>query len=202
MATQVVNVSRRGGRMMASSRSPRAAAGKRQSPVVLCRVVFPTELGWCALVGSEAGLRQLTFNHRSPAAAVAALDSRLADAAVERPWNPRLVARLQAFAAGQPDDFRDVELDLAGMTPFQQRVIQACRRIAPGTTLSYGQLAARAGRPGAARAVGQCMAKNRFPLIVPCHRVVASNGLGGFSSRSGLAMKRRLLEMEAAAACP
>ena len=75
-------------------------------------------------------------------------------------------------------------------------MIDACRAIPRGETLTYGQLAAKAGYPGAARAVGQVMARNCLPLLIPCHRVVGSNGLHGFSAPGGLATKQRLLEIE------
>src|SRR5262245_56829570 len=80
---------------------------------------------------------------------------------------------------------------------FQIRVVRACRKIGRGRVRTYGELAALAGAEGAARAVGTCMAKNRFPIIVPCHRVVGSAGtIGGFSARDGINMKRRMLEIE------
>ncbi|NIL99328.1 MAG: methylated-DNA--[protein]-cysteine S-methyltransferase, partial [Planctomycetales bacterium] len=114
-------------------------------------------------------------------------------------WLDRLADRLQAYAEGQPDDFRDVAVDLDCFTRFQQRVLRACRTIPYGQTVCYADLAARCGSPAAARAVGNVMSNNRLPLIVPCHRVVGSAGrLGGFSAPGGLAMKRRLLRLEAA----
>ncbi len=103
---------------------------------------------------------------------------------------------------GEPDDFREVPVDLSHLTPFAQRVIKACRRVAWGQTASYGKLAQAAGSPGAARAVGQVMSTNRTPLVVPCHRIIASDGrLGGFSAPQGLTMKRRLLALESAEIC-
>jgi methylated-DNA-[protein]-cysteine S-methyltransferase len=102
------------------------------------------------------------------------------------------------YAAGEPVDFADVPVALDHLTPFARRVVKHCRAIRRGQTRSYGDVAAAAGRPGAARAVGQVMAANRTPLVVPCHRVVAADGrLGGFSAPTGLAMKRRLLALEA-----
>ena len=99
------------------------------------------------------------------------------------------------YLAGRRRRFT-VPVDLSGVPAFQRRVLQALRRVPYGRTITYGQLAARAGRPRAARAVGQAMAHNPVPLIVPCHRVVASGGgLGGFGG--GLALKRRLLALEA-----
>jgi len=81
-------------------------------------------------------------------------------------------------------------------TEFTRRVYEVVRSIPPGETLTYGEVARGAGRPGAARAVGSVMANNRHPLFIPCHRVVASSGLGGFSSPGGLDQKRRLLALE------
>jgi methylated-DNA-[protein]-cysteine S-methyltransferase len=94
-------------------------------------------------------------------------------------------------------DFSYVPLALDHLTPFARQVVVACRRISWGLVSSYGELAARCGSPGAARAVGSVMAKNRYPLVVPCHRVLAAGGaLGGYSAPDGLRMKRRLLAME------
>ena len=108
-----------------------------------------------------------------------------------------VLARLQQYAEGEPVVFDDVTVSLEHLSSFQRRVVKACRAIPAGQRRTYGQLAAAAGSPGAARAVGQVMAGNRVPLVVPCHRVVASGGgLGGFSAPQGLAMKRRLLTLE------
>ena len=82
------------------------------------------------------------------------------------------------------------------MTVFQKSVVAACRRIPSGDTISYGGLAAQIGRPGAARAVGTVMRKNAFPIIVPCHRVVAAGGLGGFTGPQGVSTKVQLQAVE------
>lgn len=158
---------------------------------------FESKLGWMAASWFEGLLARLTFGHSSPQAAVAYLaDGR--DPNDPTPAMNSLIKRLQAFAAGdRNDDFLDVPLLVRDVTPFQQAVIQRCRRIPPGETLSYSELAVAAGHPGAARAVGRVMATNRFPLIVPCHRVVAAGGaIGGFSAPDGINMKRRLLAPE------
>lgn len=88
----------------------------------------------------------------------------------------------------------EVELDLSGFTEFQRSVIDAVQSIPRGKTLTYGEVALLAGRPGAARAVGQVMARNHFAIIIPCHRVVSRKGLGGFGW--GLDIKKKLLECE------
>jgi methylated-DNA-[protein]-cysteine S-methyltransferase len=97
--------------------------------------------------------------------------------------------------------FANIPLDMEAVPPFHRKVYEVARAIAPGETRTYGELAEEVGKPGAARAVGQAMGRNPFLLVVPCHRVVASDGtLGGFSAHGGLETKRRLLKIEAAAA--
>ena len=110
-----------------------------------------------------------------------------------------VVERLQRYAAGVPVEFCDLPVDPGISTEFQARVLKACREIPYGQTITYGELAAMARHPGAARAVGNCMAGNRVPLIIPCHRVVRAGGeIGRYSAAEGSATKRRLLAMEAA----
>ncbi len=181
-------------------RGRRPAAGvPLQTSVTL--VVLPSDLGWMGLVASGRTLRHLTFGHGSAEEAVAAIPRHLTENARASRGNSPLVRRLQAYASGARDQFRDIEVDPGPLTDFQRRVLRRCRRIPYGKTLTYGELAAQAGHPGAARAVGNCMAANPVPLIIPCHRVVASGGkLGGYSAVGGLKMKRRLLELEAGTA--
>jgi methylated-DNA-[protein]-cysteine S-methyltransferase len=109
-----------------------------------------------------------------------------------------LADRLSAYFAGTPDEFGDVELDLSWCTAFQRAVVDALRTVVRGETVTYGELAALAGHPGAQRAAGSFCAENRFPILVPCHRVVAASGLGSYGSL-GVDYKRRLLRMEGAA---
>ena len=134
-------------------------------------------------------------------------DNRVVNHELPRPAMPRgqtpghgrngLVERLQAYFAGEPVSFDDVELDLSWTTPFQLALTHALRAIPYGEMVTYGELAALAGRPNAQRAAGTFCARNRFPLFVPCHRVVAADGLGTYGSL-GVDYKRRLLELERA----
>ncbi len=159
--------------------------------------VFPSRLGWVAMIGSGRKLKHLTFGHASSRTAISALPREAVERARRGTWNQPLVRRLQAYALGSRDDFRDVAVELGSSTDFGRRVLRCCRRIRYGKTITYGELAAKAGFPGAARAVGQCMASNRVPLVIPCHRVVAANGgLGGYSALGGIGTKQRLLELE------
>jgi methylated-DNA-[protein]-cysteine S-methyltransferase len=106
-----------------------------------------------------------------------------------------LAERLSAYFSGVPVTFDDVELDLDDETAFGRALAEALRRIPAGEVVTYGELAALAGRPGAARAAGSFCARNRFPILIPCHRVVAAGGLGSYGSL-GLNYKRRLLALE------
>jgi methylated-DNA-[protein]-cysteine S-methyltransferase len=106
-----------------------------------------------------------------------------------------LVGRLTAFLAGEDVSFANVRLDLGWTTPFQRAVADALREVRRGEVVSYGEVAALAGYPGAARAVGTFCAQNRFMFFVPCHRVVGASGIGGYGS-AGVRVKRRLLELE------
>jgi methylated-DNA-[protein]-cysteine S-methyltransferase len=109
-----------------------------------------------------------------------------------------LVDRLVAYFAGVAETFADVELDLDELTPFQRSLASALKAVPRGDVVSYGELAARAGRPAAQRAAGSFCAQNRHPIFIPCHRVVASGGPGSYGAL-GLDYKRRLLALEGVA---
>jgi len=108
-----------------------------------------------------------------------------------------LIKRVKLHLNGQPQTFTDITLEVSGASPFTRRIYDAARAIPAGSTLTYGQLAEAAGKPGAARAVGSAMSKNPIPLLIPCHRVIGSgNKLCGFSAHGGLNTKAKLLALE------
>jgi methylated-DNA-[protein]-cysteine S-methyltransferase len=150
-------------------------------------------------------ITRITLGHFSEAAALAAISSGSSGDAVATRDAPEfvqdLVARLQSYAAGDRSvTFVDVPLELSHLSAFQRKVVDRCRRIAAGKTRTYGELADLAGFPGAARAVGSVMSSNRYPIVIPCHRVVGSAGsLGGFSAPQGISLKQRMLVLEGAA---
>lgn len=162
--------------------------------------VFNTEMGWVAIIGSERGLVSVSLPHSSAEEAHHSIRADIEHATSSPGRFKDLTKRLKAYFSGHRASFTD-ELDLSQATPFQTKVWQAARLIPYGETRSYGWLAEKAGRPGAARAAGQALGKNRLPIIIPCHRVIGSDGnLGGFSG--GLNMKSRLLQLEAAVISP
>ena len=170
------------GQRAVTTRNRGKAANRREDRTDIS--VFRTPLGWVGLAGRAGIAFRLWFGHTT----ANEVRQRIAAEVVEfdeRDWRPELRERLTAYAGGEAVDFRDVAVDLDGWTAFQQRVLAALRRVGYGTTLSYADLASRAGSPGAARAVGQVMARNPLPIIIPCHRVLASGGAIGNGGPGG-----------------
>jgi methylated-DNA-[protein]-cysteine S-methyltransferase len=148
---------------------------------------FETAIGTCGVRWSAAGLTGVSLP-----VAPAGVDAA-------PPFVLEAVRRIVALLAGEHDDLRDVPLDLSGIDDFRRRVYAATREVGPGSVATYGEIARAAGDPGAARAVGAALGSNPFPIVVPCHRVLASTGaLHGFSAPGGIATKRRMLEIERA----
>jgi len=126
-----------------------------------------------------------------------AADAREADSLSESA--AALKAALLRYEARRAPDWPDLPLDFSGMSEFQRAALDELRRIPPGTTRTYGEMAAILGRPKGAQAVGRAMGANPFPVLYPCHRVVGANGaMTGFSASGGIAMKKALLRLEGA----
>ncbi|MHB8836645.1 MAG: methylated-DNA--[protein]-cysteine S-methyltransferase [Candidatus Methylomirabilia bacterium] len=151
--------------------------------------LFRTSWGWVGVAFTSRGVRRLVLPR--PDRAAGARELGLPPGAVLTPWESR--GELLAFFKGE-GACPKATVDLAGVPGFTRRVLDAARTIPPGTAITYGELARRAGSPRACRAAGQVMARNPVPLVIPCHRVVAAGGPGGYAG--GPAMKARLLALE------
>jgi methylated-DNA-[protein]-cysteine S-methyltransferase len=161
--------------------------------------LFDTAIGPCAIAWSPSGVVGVQLPEGTAIETRARMVRRF-PRAQEAPVPPPVQHAVEAISAllrGEPSDLSAVELDMDGVPSFHRRVYQITRTIPAGATLSYGEIAARLGAPGAARAVGQALARNPFAIIVPCHRVVAAGGkVGGFSANGGTTTKLRLLSIE------
>lgn len=158
-------------------------------------VVFDTEWGAFGFVEAERRLLA-TFLPRTRRETVQAIRSSWPQAVETADLLPRFQRAVVDYFDGRRTQF-SVEVDVRRLPPFHQSVLEACRRIPYGQTASYADLARAAGKPNAARAVGGAMARNPLPLVVPCHRVLCSDGrIGGFSSARGVDEKTRLLRLE------
>ncbi len=160
--------------------------------------IFETDLGWVGLLASDSGIRRSVLPCDSADGCAAELGADGEGAVADSRPFADLQSRLVRYFAGRRENFDDVPLDWDGATEFHRRAWAACRTIPRGETRSYKWLASAAGSPQAARAAGQSMARNRLPIIVPCHRVVGTDGgLRGFGSgQTRLDLKRHLLNME------
>lgn len=160
--------------------------------------VFRTKMGWVAVAASPNGIVKVAGPHKSKSKALRQIPNWEGEGtAAVRDLLDRAQQQLKAYYAGERVTF-DLPLDLHAQTPFQRKVLREAARIPYGRTITYGELAARVGKPRAARAVGQVMKRNPVAPIVPCHRVIGAGGsLVGFTG--GLHLKARLLQMESAA---
>ena len=156
--------------------------------------VVSTPWGWVAASYSEKGLRGIVLPCRDRERALRLIGSAFETCREGTPW-PEWRDEMRRYFSGEETSLR-LPLDLPCPGGFTARVREVVRSIPYGGRKTYGEVARRAGSPGAARAVGAVMARNPVPLCIPCHRVVASTGEGGFSAEGGEVMKARLLELE------
>jgi methylated-DNA-[protein]-cysteine S-methyltransferase len=163
--------------------------------------LFDTPIGPCGIVWRGTAVVGMQLPEGSGATARARLQRRhptAREAPVPDHIQP-VIGAVTALLRGEKRDLSDIPVDLTDLSPFQQRLYKTLRTVPPGATISYGELASRLGDGITARDVGEAMGQNPVPIIVPCHRVLASGGkLGGFSAAGGVATKVRLLEIEGA----
>jgi methylated-DNA-[protein]-cysteine S-methyltransferase len=161
--------------------------------------LFDTAIGRCGIAWDGDAIVRVQLPEARVADTRARMRDRLDGTREAKPpaTVQRAIDRMVASLGGEPDDLNDIPLDMRNVPPFARRVYEVARTIPPGETMSYGELAAEAGSPGAARAVGQALGKNPFAIIVPCHRVLAAGGrTGGFSANGGTTTKLRMLAIE------
>lgn len=163
--------------------------------------VFDTAIGPCAIVWGERGLMGVQIPEFSEAATRARMLKRFPDAQeVAPPHDIQIVIDgMRALLNGERCDLKDVPIDDEGVPEFNRRVYAIVRKVPPGQTITYGEIAERLGDRTLSRAVGQAMGENRCPIVMPCHRVLAASGkTGGFSAPGGVATKLKLLTIEGA----
>jgi len=155
---------------------------------------FRTELGWFRLASTEKGLAIINFT--DPVGFKTDMKKRFGDYQVKAGgvMNKKAEKQIRSYLAGTLKKF-SLKLDLDG-TSFQRRVLGKVGSISYGKTITYGKIAASVGNSKAARAVGSVNAGNALPIVIPCHRVLAANGLGGYAG--GLKLKKYLLNLEKA----
>jgi methylated-DNA-[protein]-cysteine S-methyltransferase len=163
--------------------------------------LFETAIGTCSVAWGEHGITGIGLPDRSIADTRTRL--RAGHGGIPEADPPAHVARairgMASLLDGNPVDLSFIALDMTGVPSFPQRVYAVTRAIRAGSTMTYGEVARELGAPGSARAVGQALGRNPFPIVVPCHRVLAAGGrTGGFSATGGVGTKLRLLAIERA----
>lgn len=166
-------------------------------------VLFDTPLGVAGIAWGDQGVLGVQLPEPAAARVRARLKRRFPDAG-EAEAAPSVqireaIAAIERLVAGEPKDLSGIQLDMRRVPEFAQRVYEIARTVKSGETLTYGQIAQRLGDKLLARDVGQALARNPYPIVVPCHRILAAGGkLGGFSAAGGIATKQRLLAIERA----
>jgi methylated-DNA-[protein]-cysteine S-methyltransferase len=162
---------------------------------------FATAIGTCGVAWGPLGITGVSLPEEQETRLRGRFKARYPEAEETPPSLAiaRAIARIQAFLRGEGDDLHDIVLDDAEVPAFNKRVYDIARRIPPGATRTYGDIARELGDPLLAREVGQALGRNPFPIIVPCHRVLAAGGkTGGFSATGGVETKFRMLAIERA----
>lgn len=162
---------------------------------------FATAIGACGIAWSDQGITSVSLPEVHEAHLRARFKNRFphAEKASPSPAIARVIERIQTLLTGGRDDLADITLDDGEVPSFNKRVYDIARRIPPGATRTYGDIAKDLGDPLLAREVGQALGRNPFPIIVPCHRVLAAGGkAGGFSATGGVETKFRMLAIERA----
>ena len=161
--------------------------------------IFETAIGLCGVAWSERGFVRFQLPDASGHSPERRLRTFIGDAAPAQPvaMVASLITQIRGYLTGEQTDFSAVPVDYGDIDDFRRRIYETARAVAWGQTVTYGILAERAGFPGAAQEVGQAMARNRVPIVIPCHRVLASgHKIGGFSAPGGILTKERLLALE------
>jgi methylated-DNA-[protein]-cysteine S-methyltransferase len=161
--------------------------------------LFETSIGRCAIAWTARGIVAVQLPEASDAATAERVAHRVPGAreSATPEHVRRAIEEIASHLGGGTRDLASIALDMTGVPSFHARVYEALRAVPLGATVTYGELAARVGSPKATRAIGQAMGKNPFPILVPCHRVVASGGrAGGFSAHGGVVTKAKLLAIE------
>ena len=155
-----------------------------------------TSWGYVAIVARDQRLCRLIMPRARQRSAIDQIKSEFPFAKRDDQLLPKLKMSIKAYFLGQKFDF-SCQVELPGASDFYREILRRCSHIKPGQTVSYGELAQKAGFPGAARAVGTIMARNKVPLVIPCHRVVGADGsMRGYSTVGGVDLKKRLLQHE------
>ena len=160
-------------------------------------VIFETKWGYFGLAGMESALWRTYLPEPKSASLKRRLLKDLPGAEFDGNFFRELQGQIAGYFEGVRVDFSRVPIALNGVSVFSRKVLMTCRKVKLGQQVTYSELAKKSGRPNASRAVGGVMARNPIPLIIPCHRVIRTDGkMGGFSAPGGISLKKKMLKLE------
>ena len=170
---------------------------KECNPPLIYYSIFKTKIGWCGLLRSEKGILRLFIGCPKREQLLKQILHDFGNSVVRAPVEEDMVDKIKRYCSGEKVVFDKCALDWSLLTPFQQRVLKEAMKIPCGAVETYSGLARKSGCLNGSRAVGNALAKNPFPLVVPCHRIIRGDGrLGGFSAWGGITLKEKLLKLE------
>jgi methylated-DNA-[protein]-cysteine S-methyltransferase len=159
--------------------------------------LFKTPIGWCGVIKNQKGLKRIFIGYIKQHQLIKHIKEEFYNTITKVPPAGELIDNISLFCSGEKISFSRCNIDWSSLTPFQYKVLKGTMKIPYGTVTTYRDLAQKIGCLGGFRAVGNALSKNPFPLLVPCHRIVRSDGkIGGFSAGGGKKLKEKLLRME------
>ena len=159
--------------------------------------LFPTSIGWCGVLTAPRGLLRLYAGYAKPNQLVNQMVGTVGGSIEKIPATGMVIDKIKRYCSGEKVSFAGCKMDWSSLSPFQQKVLKTAMKIPYGSVETYGSLARKIGCPRGSRAVGNALAHNPFPLLIPCHRIIRGDGKpGGFSAGGGVMLKNKLLQME------
>ena len=159
--------------------------------------LFPTAIGWCGALTAQSGLLRLYVGYTKRNQLLNQMVGVVGCSMEKVPATGVVIDTIKRYCSGEKVSFEGCKMDWSSLSPFQQKVLKAAMKIPYGSVETYGSLARKVGCPRGSRAVGNALAHNPFPLVIPCHRIIRGDGKpGGFSAAGGVVLKNKLLEME------
>ena len=159
--------------------------------------LFPTAIGWCGVLTTERGLLRLYVGYAKRNQLLHDILDGAGSSLKMVPATGMVIDKIKRYCSGENVSFAGCTMDWSSLSPFRQKVLMAALKIPYGSVETYGSLARKIGCPRGSRAVGNALAKNPFPLVIPCHRIIRGDGKpGGFSAGGGVALKNKLLQLE------
>ena len=159
---------------------------------------FNTQIGWITAISSNSGIMKISLPERSSKISISQFKNEIDLYEFDSSKFKEITEKIQSYFEGHLIDFTDIAIDFSQMSNFQKITLNQCRRIKIGETKSYKWLAEKINKPKAYRAIGNALSKNPIPIIIPCHRIIYSNGnYGGYMGKmKKVSFKKKLLEIE------